>query len=616
MEPPGYGAPDLTDATYLTFALLGLTIVLFVTDRVRPDGVALFAMMALAIGKIVPLDVVLSGFANPATLMIAGLFVVGTAISETGVADWLGKRMDRVAGASEASVLVVIVSATTLVSAFMSSTGTVALLLPVVGTLAVHRGIPLSRLLMPMAFAAHLGSNLTLISTPPNLIVSDALRGAGHEPFHFFSFLVPGAAVFLVGLGYLVLVGRRRLPAGDSVKPQQGAPTQEELVAEYGLAGSLVSVRVPRASGLVGLTLGQSNLRASFGVTVVSIVRAGVSVRVLPTATFEVGDELNLVGGGQEIERVMLAFQLERLEAPRAFSWSPEEALAEVVLPRRSRLAGMNLREARFRDRYRATVLGVRRIEAGTSECHNNASLRDLELRAGDTLLLKSRRKYLKNLRDERTDFILMAETAGATGTALQPRRAAVLAVVTLAMLVVMAFGWLPNVVAVLSAALLLVLAGCVRPVEVYRSVNWESVVLVAGMIPLAEALERTGGTRLVVNAAVDHFVGMNPRVILVLLMTITSASGMVLSNTATAVLVAPIAVKLAIALQIAPEPLLMGVAFAASAAFATPIASPVNILVMTPGKYRFVDYTRVGLPLQALVLATAALVIPLVWPF
>lgn len=229
---------------------------------------------------------------------------------------------------------------------------------------------------------------------------------------------------------------------------------------------------------------------------------------------------------------------------------------------------------------------------------------------------MKGRRKYLRNLRDNIADLVLVAEPDAAPVDLLRLGPALGALAITLAMLVVMAFGWLPNVVAVLVAALLLVVTGCIRPVDVYRSMNWESIVLIAGIIPLATALERTGATKIVVAGVGEVLRGAHPSVVLSLLVVLTSAIGMVLSNTATAVLVAPIAVNLAATFGVAPEPLLMGVAFAASAAFATPIASPVNVLVMSPGHYRFTDYVKVGLPLQLVVLTCAVLVIPLVWPF
>lgn len=609
-----------TDAL-LALGILAATVVLFVSDRLRLDVVALMALLALSISGVAPVDVALSGFSNSAVLMIAGLFVIGAALAETGAADWLGNRLERASRGSEARAVVVVTCATALVSAFMSSTGTVALLMPVVGTLAARRGIPPNRLLMPLAFAAHLGSNLTLISTPPNLLMSAALTEAGRPPFRFFSFTIPGVVVLALGVAYLAFVGRRLLASVNAGGGGEGGERRSilsalDLATEHGLGEALVTLRITPGSSLVGISLATANLRAARGVTVIGINRGGEAQRVVPRAVFEAGDELRVLGAREALEAMGRELGVVVVPGSSAFTLPDDESLAEVVLPRLSRLVGTTLRNAKFRDRYRASVLAVRRIEGKSPVSRTGASLRDVVLRSGDTLLLKGRRKYLRRLRAERADLVLMAEPDAAGDVVADAPRALVAVGITLAMLLVMAVGWLPNVVAVLLAALLVVLTGCVRPTDVYRTVNWESIVLIACMIPLATTLERTGVTSYVVGAIERQLHGASPIVVLALLVVVTSAFGMVLSNTATAVLVAPVGLRLATAFGIAPEPLLMGVAFASSAAFATPIASPVNVLVMNPGGYRFVDYARVGVPLQLLVLAAAVAVIPLVFPF
>lgn len=612
----------MTVSVVLAYAILGVTVALFVSDKLRLDVVALISLLAVAVFGLVPVDVALSGFANPAVVMIAGLFVVGAALTDTGVADWLGRRLERLAGDNEARMLVAVVSTTALLSAFMSSTGTVAILLPVVGTLARRRGIAPAKLFMPLAFAAHLGSNLTLISTPPNILVSDTLREAGRIPFRFFSFLGPGVAVLVVGVGYLLLLGRRLLARVGigKVAPRASSLTLSDLAAEYGLHQSLTALRIPAHSKLVGSSLGDSELRARFGVTVVALlrpVRRGLeALRVVPRVIFAEYDHLRVLGAPDRVAAAMNELAIDAAEEASSFVLPPEESLVEVVVPRRSRLAGHTLHEAKFRDRYRATALAVRRRDGKVQTVHTALSLRDLKLSVGDTLLLKGRARYLRNLRDERSDLIVVAEPDAGNDSVEDPLRAWLSVGLTLLMLVVMAFGWLPNVIAVLLAALTLVLLRCVRPADVYRAVNWESVVLIAGMIPLAAALEHTGATTLLVSALERVLAGAHPWTVMALLLGVTSAVGMVLSNTATAVLLAPLALRLAGALGLSPEPLLMGVAFASSAAFATPIASPVNVLVMGPGGYRFADFVKVGLPLQLLVLLAAMVTIPLVFPF
>jgi di/tricarboxylate transporter len=612
----------LSSDALLTSAILGLTIALFVSDRLRLDVVALMSLLALTITGVLPVTAALAGFSSPAVLTIAGLFLVGAALTDTGVADWLGRHLEEVAGRSEARVTAVVMLATALLSAFMSSTGTVAILLPVVGTLARRRHIPPARLFMPLAFAAHLGSNLTLIATPPNILVSDALREAGREPFRFFSFLGPGLAVLVVGVAYMVWVGRdalARLAREDALSGPRSL-SLGELAADYGLASALRRLRVTNGSKLVGRTLADSAMRATFSVTVVGLdcegARGRETQRVVPGVVFAAGDELRVLGADADIADAADALGLELATEPLAFALPPTESLAEVVVPRRSGLVGRTLRETRFRDRHRANVLAVRRGDGDQRIVHSTAALRDLRLRAGDTLLLKGRVKHLRNLRDERGTLVLVAEPDPGAATFIEPVRAYVALGVTAAMLVIMAFGWLPNVVAVLLAALILVTTRCVRPGDIYRAVNWESVVLIAAMLPVAAALERSGLTTLVVTALEGRLSGASPWSVMAMLVAFTSALGMVLSNTATAVLVAPVAVRLASALELSPEPLLIGVAFASSAAFATPIASPVNVLVVGAAGYRFRDFVRVGLPLQLLVLTVTVLIVPLVWRF
>lgn len=602
----------------ITTIILGGTIALFISDRMRLDVVAMMSLLALACSGVVSVPEALAGFSSPAMLMIAGLFVVGAALTSTGVADWLGKRLEGGAGQGEVRVTIAVMGVGALLSAFMSSTGTVAILLPVVGTIAQRRGIAPARLFMPLAFAAHLGSNLTLISTPPNLLVSDALREAGHEPFRFFSFFGPGVVVMAVGVAYMAWIGRRALPAGADRSGQHAPLTLADLASEYGLTGDLRALRIDAGSSLIGKSLAEANVRSVYEVTLIGIERRRngrrESCRVVPGHVFAEGDEILVVGRELAVRKASEELALSPIEHAPGFPLAADESLAEVVIPRRSKLAGRSLRELKLRDKYRVTALGLRRTNG--SVVSDALALRDVVLRSSDTLLVKGRLKYLQNLRGERADLVLVAEPDSEPGVLIDGRGAILAVSITAVMLVVMALGLLPNVLAVLLAAVAVVLAGCVRPAAIYSSVSWESVVLIACMIPLAGALETTGAMSWIVSQGERYLVGASPTLVLGLLVLATSMMGMVLSNTATAVLLAPLAVRVATAADLSPEPLLMGVAFASSAAFATPIASPVNVLVMGPGGYRFTDYVRVGLPLQLVVLAVTVLVVPLFWPF
>lgn len=598
-----------------TLAVVASSVALFVSERLRLDVVALLGLFALVLGGILPFEEAVAGFSSPLVLMIAGLFIVGAGLTETGVADWLGGRLVRLAGEGEVRLIVVVMGITALVSAFMSSTGTVAILLPVVGTVAQRQGIPLSRVLLPLAFAAHLGSPLTLVATPPNLVASEALVGAGRDPLRFFSMTPVGLVLVVLGIAYMALVGRRHLP-NRATGPSRAPLSHRDLIEAYGIERNLHTLRTPPTSPLVGKTLGDANLRASLGVDVVGIdAAAGGNGRyrpVVPHLPFTGSEVLRVHASPEAVQAAAAEWGLEPVERRDSLELPPNESLVEVVLPRRSALVGKSLKEIRFRDRYRATVLGIRRGAKGEPARVGN----DEPLEVGDMLLLKGRRKHLRNLRDERRDLVIIAAPDGPLDQGLRRRPAVFALGITLAMLVVMAFGWLPNAVAVMLAAIALVLAKAVRPADAYQAVNWESVVLVAGMLPLATALERTGATALMVEGAARLMEGASPYWVLFVLVVATSTLGQFVSNTATAVLMAPLAVEMAAALELSPEPLVAGMAVATAASFSTPIASPVNSLVVGPGGYRFRDFAKVGLPLHLLVLAVAMAVVPLLFPF
>lgn len=605
------------------FATLAASIVLFVSDRVRPDVVALLALLVLLLGGVLTVAEGLAGFADPIVLMIAGLFVVGAALSATGAADWLAVRLGAFAGTGEARLIVAVMLTTALLSAFMSSTGTVAVLLPAVGTLATRAGVSPARLFMPMAIASLLGGMLTLIGTPPNIVVADHLRSRGHEPFRFFTFTPPGLVLLALGVGFMASVGRRLLPDGTTRRAGDAAPlsgaVMRNVVHEYGLTGRLARLVAARGSRAIGRTLAELNLRADFAVTVVGITRrtpqGPVAVPVLPTVPLEVDDVLLVLGDAAATERAAAAWSLGPTAEVETLDLPGDESIAEIVLPRRSHLVGETLREARFRDRYRATVLAVRSAGEQPHDDPTGAALRDRPLRTGDMLLLKGRIRHLKALIGERRDFVMVTEPRAPEEVSIRGFHAVAALGVTFGMLLLMTFGLVPNVVAVLLAAVAVVVLGCLDTTRAYQQVNWESVVLIAAILPMATALEKTGGMQVVVDALVSGLGDHGPWILLAALFVLTSAFSQVISNTATTVLVAPIAYEVATGLGLSPRTFLMTVAIAASTAFATPIASPVNTLVLGPGGYRFLDYVKVGVSLQLLVLAATLLVVPWMFP-
>ena len=599
----------------LVFVVLGVTIVLFVSDRLRLDLVALLALLSLLVTGVLTPAEGFAGFADSAVITIAALFVVGAAMLHTGLAERFGRAIGRVAGTSRARLTAVLMLGTAAISAFVSTTGTVALMLPVAAALARNARISPSVLLMPVAVAALLGALLTLIATPPNIIVSEQLAAAGFEPFHFFSYTPIGLLMIGVGLAVLVPFAGRLLPARAPIDRPAGSGgvvhvSGEELARGYEI-GEIARVRVPAGSPLVGPSAARLGIRQRYGVNVLSVrrcIRRGDRRERLPRTAEQViapDDELELTGEPEAVERLCDEIGLQRIDSRSA----PDAVLAEVVLLPRSRLIGKTLVDARFRTRYRVNVLSLRR--GGRLY---EGDIATVPLQFADMLLVAGSPQHIEELRGEDTDFVVVAQAAHLTSEGGLTRREATTLAILAAMIGLLAFNLLPAVVAVLLAAVALVLTRCVDMETAYRSMNWQSLILIAAMLPMATALQKTGGVEVVIRLLSPVFAA-GPIALLAGIFVLTGALGMFISNTATAVLVAPVAIGAATELGVSPYPIMMTVAIAASTSFATPVATPVNLLIIGPGKYTAADFARVGLLVQLLVLLATLLVVPVLFP-
>ncbi len=598
------------------FAVLIVTVVLFASDRVRLDIVAILAVLALALGGIVTAKEAVAGFGDSVVILIAGLFVVGEGLFQTGVAYALGNWLTRVAGQGEVRLIGLMMLVVAVLSAFMSSTGAVAIFIPVALSLAARAGSSPSRLMMPLSIAALIGGMLTLIGTPPNLVVSEALRREGLEAFSFFAFTPIGLIILALSVGYVIFVGRALLPDRAAVASAAGERSMADLAAEYGVSDRLHRLRIPPGSALAGTTVGQATLRKRYGITVLAIeregrFRKGVVPALVDTALIA-GDVLYVSGDDDQVEAFVVA---ERLE-PRTLHEKAEKALigelgvGEVMLTPSSPLVGRTLRAARFRERYSLSVIALRRKGEPFGTVRP-----DLKLEFGDSLLVGGSWKHLGMLQSQRKDFLVLELPVEMREVAPARARAPLALAVMLGMLVLMTFGIVPSVIAVLIAALAMVVAGCVSMDGAYKCINWQSLVLIAGMLPMATALEKTGGIELLVNTLVEGLGQYGALPLMAGLFVITSVFSQFISNTATTVLIAPVAIGAAMQLQVSPYPLLMTVAIAASTAFSTPVASPVNTLVLGPGHYAFNDFVKVGVPLQLLCLIVTLIAVPLVFP-
>ncbi|HET9027362.1 MAG TPA: SLC13 family permease [Trueperaceae bacterium] len=622
----------MSGPTLTVFIILGVAIVLFVSDRVRIDVVALLVVLALTLSGVLSPQQALAGFSDALVIMIAGLFVVGFAIVNTGLAAAVGNALGRVAGKSEPRMIVAVMLATGLLSAFMSSTGTVAVMLPIVVSMAWRAKVSPSKLLLPVAFAALVGGMLTLIATPPNLVVSQTLEDAGRAPFGFFAFTPIGIVMLAVAILYMATLGRFLLPATAPTSPGARGETEGlvEVATRYGLPTRLGRLTLQSGSPLVGSSLREVRWPERLGVRVLAIdtepeaVRAGVRSRrhlgrsksLGPDTEFRVGDRILLQGSREALGAVagLAASELLEVDVNGEDLVPANLGFAEVLLTPRSSWIGNSLAALRFRERFGVQVVALQRGGERVVEGSGAQRLAETRLRFGDTLLVQGALSAIDRLDGERLDAVVLSESGGER-PAPKRRKAPLAVVILLLMLASMSAGWVAPVVAVLMAALALVVTGCLSMEEAYRSVQWQSVVLIAGMLPLASALEVTGGVQLVADVVVRVFGGSGPLVLLAGTYLVTAGLGQVMSNTATAVLMAPVALSAAAGLGVSPEGVLMMVALASASSFCTPMATPVNTLVVGPGQYRFMDFARVGLPLQLLMGVVGLVVVPLLFP-
>ncbi len=620
----------MTPELWITLGILVAALILFITEIVRFDIVALGVMVALMLTGVLTIQEGLAGFSNTVVLSFAALFIVGGAVFQTGLAGNIADRILKVAGGNETRLLVILMSAITVMSAFISSTGVVALMLPAVINLARSSRISPSKLMIPMAYAALFGGTLTLIATPPNLIASDALRQAGFEPFDFFTLTPIGLLLSVVGIVYMLLVGRRLLRDRRSPSQVQSVITPGELFALYELPGNLFRLRVQDESPLVGQTIGESSLRSDFGLNVITIAHVSETIRLplpmrlkpdngetehvpSPDTRIYANDVLLVQGTADDVGRATGALMLAVLAAQPVVEGdviTNEVGIAEVLVRPRSSLIGRTIAELRFGSTYHLTVLDLRRPG------EPNLSVKDTPLKFGDTLLVQGEWKDIFALKRQRRDFIVMGEReALQLGAFTRPGKAPITLIVMILMIGLVAFNVLELVVASLIAALVLILTGCVTVDEAYEAIDLKTLVLMAGMLPMSTALEKVGVIELAAGGLIDVLGQGGPVLVLAGIFALTMLLSQLLSNTATAVLLAPLALATAQGLGVQPQAFLVAVALSASMAFGTPLASPVNTLVMSAGNYKFMDYVRVGFPLLLLTLLVSVILLPILYP-
>jgi di/tricarboxylate transporter len=596
----------MTEGMLIVFAVLAGAVALFAWGRPRSDVVAILVVLALNLTGVLTIQESLAGFGDPVVILIAAVSIVGEGLIATGVAYRLGEAVMRAGGNSEARLVALVMLLAGRIGAFMSSSAIVAMFIPVVMGIANRIGLNPKRMLMPLSVAALISGMMTLIASSPNLIVDNTLRARGLAPLGFFGWTPFGVVILVVAIIFMLVFGRnmlsRRLTAEDRGPGQPGA---FDLAASYGLANKWHRLQVPGGSPLIGQAVAQVQLLEQFGVVVIGFEkhRHGKSqyLPAMPATMFEPNDGIFLMGSEEQTQRLMASqglLELPRLNQRQRHEAFQELGAAEIMLAPESKLIGATLREVGFRSQYDLDVLAIRhRGEPLTT------NLDDQTLDFGDTLLVAGGWAKIRPLRDDRENFFVL--TLPAVFEELMParRRAPIAVGILVAMVLVMAFELIPNTAAVLIAALALIASGCVKLEAIYRIVNWKTVVLIAGTLPLATALAKTGATAMMATGMVAALGSLGPLAVLATVFLITSLVGLFISNSATAVLMAPVAIDAARALHDSPQAFAMTVALGCCAAYVTPVSSAVNMLVMEPGKYTFGDYVKLGVPLLLLTL-------------
>ena len=598
--------------------ILLLTAVLLMWGRIRSDVIALCSMVALVLTGVITPEEGLAGFSNSVVIMIAGLFIVGGAITQTGLARLISNKVLSLAGESELRLFYLVILVTIIVGLFVSNTGTVAILMPIVVTIASQSGVDARRLLMPMAFACSISGMMTMIGTPPTLIVHNALIESGREGLQFFTTLPVGLIILLLcgALLWPLSKGLSRRSDGHATG-RRLRKSPEQLSNQYNLLEDLYRLRIEEGSNLRGKSLSEADLTGRFHCSVIGVKGVHIGARAMvPTAetTLERGFVLHVSGAYEDVRRLAEETGLTFLDEERPFSGQlsfSEYGLAEVVVKHSSRLIGMQISETKLRQNYGISVVGLQRHNSYITQ-----RLSRVRIHEGDMMLVQGTWEDIERLGSQEPDLIVLGEPSAEASKAIISERGPLAAVIILLMILAMIFEWLPPVIAVLLADALLILTRCFRSAkDAVSTISWESVILFACMMSLATAMDNTGLSTVISGGIVSGLGAYGPYAVLGGIMLGTQVLSMFISNTATAVLFAPIALQAATGLGVDPLPFMIGVTVSASMCFMSPISTTPNAMVMSVGRYSFMDYVRVGLPLQIIVIGAMIWLIPMIYP-
>ena len=601
-------------------SLLAIAVVLFATGKVRMDAIALMVIVAFVLSGTLTLNEAFSGFSDPNVILIAALFIIGDGLVRTGVATKMGAWLVSVAGNSETKMLIYLMLTVAGLGAFMSSTGVVAIFIPVVLSVSARMNTSPSRLMMPLSFAGLISGMMTLVATPPNLVVNSELLREGLHGFSFFSVTPIGLVVLILGIVYMLAVRfMLKTDNGDSARDGRKRSTFRDLIREYHLTGRARRLAIRPGSPMIGQRLDDLKLRERYCANVIGVERwrrfRRVIVNVNGVSEFRARDVLLIDMSASDVD--LRQFCGEQMLEPMVLrgEYFADQALdvgmAEVALIPDSEMIGKTVREIAFRTRFGLNIVGMKRDGKAM-----DGSVVDEPLQLGDILLVVGNWRQIALLAKRGRDFVVLnmpVEVDDASPAHSQAPHAIFCLVLMVALMLT---DEIPNPIAAIIACLLMGKFRCINAESAYKAIHWPSIILIVGMMPFALALQKTGGVDLVVKGLMDVAGGEGPYLMLGCLFMMCAAIGLFISNTATAVLMAPIALAAAKSMGVSPYPFAMVVATAASAALMTPVSSPVNTLVLGPGKYSFSDFVKIGVPFTILVMVVCVLLIPVLFPF
>jgi di/tricarboxylate transporter len=617
----------------ITFIILAITIILFVSGKIRPDIVALTSMMALSMTGILSVNETFSGFSNSSIILIAGLFIVGEAMSRAGLTTWLGNKIIQLSKNNSNKLLVLIIIGSAILSAFMSNTGTVASLMPVIIAAAWRLKTPASKMLIPLSFAAATGGLLTLTGTPTNIVTNQAMIDAGIPEFGFFEFSLIGVPLLVLTVIYMRYFGTKLLPSNESRRMEDIDESIQNIEDSYQLFEGFWKVRIRPNSSAIGRTIRQMKLGSGMGVNIIKIIPQEDSTTTFLKKVgfkksepnefpnlereFKSGDELLVNCSEMRINRFIdkhnvAATKLEEIDGEfvKQNVLSDEVGICELIVAPKSSYKGRHINTGRFGEKYNVQVMALNR--------HNKRIRgREFDLQEGDSILVRAKWEDIKAIQEESRDFLIIGSPEELSKEVGKITRKGVISILAMVFMVSM-FIWGPfsSSITVMLTAFIMIAGGCINMNQSYRAINWNVIIIMAGMIPMGVALQKTGGAKYIADSMIGLLGDMHPTYFLAGIFLITSFLSQVMSNTATAILMAPIVLVASLELGYSPHPFMMALAVSASTAFLTPFGTPTNTMVMNAGNYKFTDYLKSGAILLAIFFVVSIILIPLIWPY